>query len=60
MMKVQGKSSLSVMGRNTAAAACAIALLGGIPAAHAADPLQPDPELEAVTLPAPKPSWVFV
>jgi len=60
MMKVQGKSSLSVMGRNTAAAACAIALLGSIPGAHAADPLQPDPELEAVTLSAPKPSWVFV
>lgn len=60
MMKVQGKSSLSVVGRNTAAAVCALALFAGVPAAHAADPLQPDPELEAVTLPAPKPSWVFV
>ena len=29
MMKVQGKSSLSVMGRNTAAAVCALALFGG-------------------------------
>ena len=60
MMKVQGKSSLSARARYTAAAVCALALAGGIPAAHAADPLQPDPELEAVTLPAPKPSWVFV
>ncbi len=60
MMKVQGKSSLSARARYTAAAVSALALLGGIPAAHAADPLQPDPELEAVTLSAPKPSWVFV
>ncbi|WP_421846839.1 amine dehydrogenase large subunit [Novosphingobium sp.] len=60
MMKFQGKSSLSVMGRTTAAAVCALALAGGVPAAHAADPLQPDPELEAVSLPAAKPSWVFV
>lgn len=60
MMKFQGKSSLSVMGRTTAAAVCALALAGGVPAAHAADPLEPDPELEAVTLSAPKPSWIFV
>jgi methylamine dehydrogenase heavy chain len=60
MMKVQGKSSLSVMGRNTAAAVCALALLGAASAARASDPLPPDQELEAVTLSAPKPSWVFV
>ena len=60
MMKIQGKPSLSVMLKASAAAVCALGLLGGMPAAHAADPLQPDPELEAVTLPAPKPSWVFV
>ncbi|WP_298164342.1 amine dehydrogenase large subunit [Novosphingobium sp.] len=60
MMKVQGKSPLSARARYTAAAVSALALLGSVPAAHAADPLQPDPELEAVTLSAPKPSWVFV
>lgn len=60
MMKVQGKSSLSAKARHTAAAVCALALLGTAGAASAADPLQPDPELEAVTLSAPKPSWVFV
>lgn len=53
MMKVKGKSSLS-------AAVCALAMFGAVPAARAADPLPPDPELEAVTLSAPKPSWVFV
>lgn len=62
MMKVQGKSSLTVMRRRTGVAAAmgALALLGSASAVRAADPLQPDPELEAVTLPAPKPSWVFV
>ncbi|WP_421838134.1 amine dehydrogenase large subunit [Novosphingobium sp.] len=60
MKKVQGKSSLSARARYTATAVSALALLGSVPAAHAADPLQPDPELEAVTLSAPKPSWVFV
>jgi methylamine dehydrogenase heavy chain len=60
MMKVQGKSSLSAMGRGTAAAVCALALLGAAPGARAAEPLPNDPELEAVTLPAAKPSWVFV
>ena len=62
MLKVQGKSSLSVMGRRSSVAAAlgALALLGSADAVEAADPLAPDPELEAVTLPAPKPSWVFV
>jgi methylamine dehydrogenase heavy chain len=60
MMKVQRKSSLSARARYSAAAACALALLGSATIAQAADPLQPDPELEAVTLSAPKPSWVFV
>jgi len=60
MMKVRGKSSLSVMGRRTAAAVSALALLGSASAARASDPLPPDQELEAVTLSAPKPSWVFV
>ncbi len=60
MMKVQRKSSLSARARHSAAAVCALALLGSASIARAADPLQPDPELEAVTLSAPKPSWVFV
>lgn len=60
MMKVQRKSSLSARARYSAVAVCALALLGSATIAQAADPLQPDPELEAVTLPAPKPSWVFV
>lgn len=60
MMKVQRKSSLSARARYSAAAICALTLLGSANNAQAADPLQPDPELEAVTLPAPKPSWVFV
>lgn len=60
MMKVQGKSSLSAMGRRTAAAACALVLAGTASVAQASDPLPTDPELEAVTLSAPKPSWVFV
>ena len=59
MMKVQRKSSLSARARYSAAAVCALALLGSATIAQAADPLQPDPELEAVTLSAPKPSWVF-
>ena len=60
MMKVRGKSSLSVMGRQTAVAVSALALLGAASTARASDPLPPDEELEAVTLSAPKPSWVFV
>jgi len=60
MMKFQRKSSLSARARLSAAAICALALLGSATIAQAADPLQPDPELEAVTLPAPKPSWIFV
>ncbi len=60
MMKVQGKLSLSVMGKRTAAAVCALGLLGCGTAVQAADPLPPDQELEAVALSAPKPSWVFV
>lgn len=60
MIKVQGKPSLSTGARRTAAAICALGLLGSASALRASEPLPADPELEAVTLSAPKPSWVFV
>lgn len=60
MMKVQGRSSVSAKARRAAAAFGALTMLGAAPVAMASDPLPPDPEMEAVTLPAPKPSWVFV
>lgn len=59
-MKIPGKSSLSAMGRHTAAAVCGLALLGTASALHASDPLPPDEEGDALTLAAPKPNWVFV
>lgn len=59
-MKIPGKMSLSAMGRQTAAALCGLVMLSAAPAALASAPLPPDEELEALTLPAPKPSWVFV
>ncbi len=60
MMKVQRKSSLSAKAKHAAIAISALALLASAGTARASDPLPPDQELEAVTLPAPKPSWVFV
>lgn len=60
MMKVQRKSSLSARAKHAAIAVSALALLASAGAARASDPLPPDQELEAVTLSAPKPSWVFV
>ncbi|MFM9937307.1 MAG: amine dehydrogenase large subunit [Novosphingobium sp.] len=59
-MKIPGKSSLSAMGRHTAIAAFGLALLGSAAAVHASAPLPPDEEGDPITLPAPKPSWVFV
>jgi len=60
MIKVQRKSSLTARATQTAAAVCALALLGSASAARASDPLPPDEEMEAITLSAPKPSWIFV
>jgi methylamine dehydrogenase heavy chain len=59
-MKIPGKSSISMIGRRTAAAAVGLALLGSASAMYAAEPLAPDEEGAPITLPAPKASWVFV
>jgi len=59
-MKIPGKSSISRMGRHTAAAVAGLALLGSASALHASEPLAPDEEGDPITLPAPKANWVFV